>query len=468
MRFIIALFVFTLCTTELFAIPVDWKGMVGFDSHTLIDIKGNSGVCTTGGGSQCVGSDNQHARFQTSFLSLRPQFLINDTVSFFAELSVGAFRGEFLGQDASYNDSLFSQSQAGASTLNFTQSYLELYSDMGLIRVGKFSKHQGLGVLINGGDNFWDRFPTIYSGFEADFFLGKLKVTPTWAKIASPQNDQFQSSSPYSNKYDVNELGLQGTYDDDLKGLTFSFYYANRTGQSSQQLYGSNTGSQDLTLIDIYLKKSFEKLSLALEVPMITGKVGRIYNTSTAEDIQSYAYIFEGEYLASESWKVGFGAGLISGEDGQDDVSAMYLHPDYQVARIMGRYNRAAFQSSGQNPMSSGLSNMTYLKLKSESLGDSLDWIFSFVWARANEVAQAGSQAFNHESKQFFTANFDQSDDLGMELDLEFRYRWSEMISFTGYYAYYQLGDYFAFSNASNNLDLKNITATGLSLEVGF
>lgn len=452
-----------------FAIPMDWNGSIGFSTDTIQNIRGTDDDCTAAAGSQCTDDDNRHARFHNYVIKLRPSMIISDSATVKAEIRTGMNGHTFGGEDTELKTpSLHSQSYAGNNGLYFSQFYAELYADTALFRIGKYAKNFGLGAMINAGDETWDRYLSLYDGFEAEFQIGKFKLTPVWSKISSPSSSN--STKPNSGKYDATEMAISAEYIDTNKNLEFGVYYGKRESERGTELLGTND-TIDLSMTDIYIRKSWSKFSLGLEIPMITGEVGRFYNTVEKEDIKSTSFIAETTYQFSERFMVGFDAGLITGEDGKDDFTATYLHPNYQVAKLMFKYNRQAFQdtTNSLDPFASAISNAQYFKLYTSYQTGAWKWSMSYIMATANETAQNGDEFFDHANKSFQTANDDQDDDLGYEVDLAFDYQWNPNIMVRGYFAYYAIGEFYSFTNdSSNELDMEKIMATGLDLSMSF
>jgi hypothetical protein len=445
------------------AIPIDWNGSLGFDTNIIKNVRRTSDDCSATAGSECTGNDNAHGRYQSMLLRLNPTMIVNDSTSIKGELSVGNIRGAFLGQDAEMaNDgSYFSQSSDGSSSLNVNQIYAELYADTALYKVGKFSKSFGLGAILNSGEGRWDRFYSLYNGFEALFKLGNFKLTPTIAKISSPDG------KPHSGKYDVNEMAITALYDNPTMNMKAGVYYAIRDAESQNELM-NNSGAQEVNIIDIFVERQWEKLSLGLEIPIFSGSIGNAYGAKDGS-YKATSFIVESSYKVSPKWKVGLDAGRITGSDGDDrDHEATSLHPNYQIAEIMFRYNMKGFQDSNENIFASSITNTNYYKFYSRYHNDAWAWNVAFIMAKANETARNGSKFFDHSSNSYHTAAANQSDDLGYEFDFSFDYEWNPSIFVTGYLAYYKVGSFYEFTNGNEDISAANITAMGLRLSVNF
>lgn len=458
------LFTLVLIGQGAYALPIDWNGTIGFDSNIITNARRTTDSCPGGTGTYCLTEDNQNVRYQSFIFRLNPTVVINDSAAVKGELSTGSLRGGFAGSDTeAESDSYYAQSTDGSANLTANQLYLELYADTALYRFGKYSKSFGLGGFINKGNNAWDRFFSLYDGFEAEFKLGKFTLTPLYSRISSPAN-----GGRNNGKYDVLETAISGVYADPNKSFEFGIYYGIREAETNSDLYGANTGPNSVTLIDVYFKKDWENFGIAFEVPMLSGDVGTTYGTTSDEDIDTNAYIFESYYKLNSKWKLGLDAGSVKGEDGVDEFNGMYLHPNYQIAEIMFRYNLSGFQTNNSNPFNSSINNANYAKFYTKYESDEWTWNIAFIMAQANEVATNGEEFYNHETNTFATASDDQDEDMGYEFDISFDYEWNPNIFLTGFLGYYQVGDFYSYTNSGDNVGVENITASGFRLSVNF
>jgi hypothetical protein len=453
------------------ALPIDWNGTLGFDQNIIKNARRSSDTCdSTLSGTQCLTDDNQNARFQSMFLKLQPTIIINDSTSIKGELSTGTSRGGFLGDniEGTSTDSYFGQTTSG-STLNINQFYAELYADTALFKVGKFSKHYGLGAVMSSGDGAWDRFFSAYDGMEAEFKLGSFKLTTLLAKLNNSVTTGANANVRNGN-YDTNETSITAMYDNSNKNLKAGIYYGQREVETGSELYGANTGPQSVTIIDVFFDKSWGNFNLAMEITMVSGNVGTTYGSTTKQDFDANAFIIETSYQINPRWKVGLNAGSVSGSDGdQGSQEALYLHPNYKIAEIMFNYNLAGFQDANENIFNASVVNTNYARLFAHYSNDAWSWRFDLIMATANEVAKSGASFYDHDKAAYVTnAGADQDSNLGMEFDAAFDYEWSPSIVVTGYVAHYQVGDYYAFTNTTTPLSLGDVTATGFKLNIGF
>jgi hypothetical protein len=203
---------------------------------------------------------------------------------------------------------------------------------------------------------------------------------------------------------------------------------------------------------------------------MLSGNLANTYNTGDA-DFDTSGYIFESKYMPGERWTLGLNAGMIKGDDGSTgSFEGLYLHPNYQIAEVLYRYNYHGFSNANQyNIFNSSITNSTYAQLFAHYKRGEWAWKLSFLWAQANQTASAGEQFYNHDKNVLQEANTDQADDLGYEVDASFEYQWNPSVVFSGFVGYHFVGDFYRFSNeADNELETVNIMSSGMRLNVLF
>lgn len=479
--FVLALF----CTSQLTnaSLPIEFGGNIGFESTRLNNYKrsSDSGL-TTNNGSYGLNGVNDDAFLQSYIFRLSPNIVVNDHVTVKAEISTGSARGGYAGDSTALSGSnnsvgaahyLHTQpAQSQENTLHLNQAYMEIYSDLATFKVGRYSRDWGLGAIFNKGDKVFDRFFTYYDGFEGIFNLGKIYMTPYWANMSN--------GSSLTRNTEVKEMGIDLVYDNPDKDLKMGIHLSKRKagGQNSLYTYDHDNnattdqisqGSANTKLIDIFFRRYLGRFMIAAEVPMLSGEVGHVYDSATNSEFQASAYLFETSYELNNKWTIGFDFGKISGDKGSsNDFEALYLHPNYQIAEIMFRYNlRAISDTSTGNVYDSSMANATYYKLSAHYLKGLWKWNFAFIMAKANETATIG-RAYQHEDGYSFTSTKSQDDDMGYELDLTFDYQWNPNLVLSGTTAWYKPGDYYSFTNTASDIGLKNQLAAGLKLGLNF
>ncbi len=473
------------------ALPIDWSGVFGADTHMI------NNTCKTGdtvvkdltnrSGTEGITGDCA-ANFQTYVFKMNPQIIVNDGVTLKGEFSTGHIRGGFAGdnsannQDGSGNNSYFFTTPAQRSTLNINQMYMELYADTALVKIGRMSKHYGLGIVFDNGSDPWDRFLTMYDGIDAEMKVGNFSLTPYWAKISSYNNSATGGSvgSKPNGSWDVSESGVTVKYDNKNKDLIVSLLYAKRSSEPKNTFYHADTGNSTppsntrggtkITIIEPYISKKWNKFKIAAEGSLQSGDYGNVYQDGTGKSkLSSSAYILDARYELNPKWDLGFMGGQVSGDKGATNkFEAAYLHPNFQVAELMFRYNYAAFSEGGRSIFDSSVMNTRFYKIHGNYKTDKWTWKSALIMASALETAQAGSKAYHHEENYRFNSTQKQSNNLGFELDFGFDYRWNPNVTISGYYGYWKVGDYYAFTNTANTLSLKNVHGGGLRATLEF
>jgi hypothetical protein len=471
----------SLCINSALALPIDWSGTFGVDTHLLNNVCRTSddvATPTAGTGTQGVAGDCD-ASFQTYVMKLNPQIIVNDGVTLKGEFSSGYLRGGFAGDnstgsaDGSASNSYFFTTPAQRSALNVNQMYMELYADTALVKIGRMSKHYGLGIVYDGGNDPWDRFFTMYDGIEAEMKIGNFSLVPYWAKISSYDNDDNtddggEEGAKPAGGWDVREMGVTAKYDNKNRDLVVSVLYGKRFAERKNSLY-DGVGKSDVTIIEPFISKRWNKFKVAAEASLQTGDYGDVYNDNSIAKLSANAYVIEASYDLNPKWDIGFTGGQVQGDKGDTGkFEAVYLHPNYHVAELMFRYNYPSFNEGSRSIFDSSITNSRFYKLYGHYKTDKWVWKSAVIMASALETAEAGKRAYHHESNYSFTSNEKQADDLGFEVDFGFDYKWNPNVTISGYYAYWKVGDYYAFSNAAEELSLKNVHGGGLRATLEF
>lgn len=483
-RIALALGVFALSINSAMALPVDFTGVFGVDTHLLNNTCHTKGDFTKTAGSGTQGIDGDcNPSFQTYIMKLNPQIIVNDGVTLKGELSSGYTRGGFAGSEGTNsedttgntaNNSYFFVTPAQRSALNVNQMYMELYADAALVKLGRFSRGYGLGAVFDNGNDAWDRFFTMYDGVEAEMKIANFSLVPYWTKISSYDGNKSQPNGGY----DVRESGVVAKYDNKNRDLVVSILYAKRFSERKNTFYNSGAGAAndrgktEVTIIDPYISKRWNKFKIAAEAPMLTGDYGNVYGTSPTDSskISATSYIVEANYEMNPKWDIGLNGGQVSGDKGSTGkFEAMYLHPNYHVAELMFRYRYNAFaENENENVFNSSITNTQYLKLYGNYKSDKWTWKAAFITASALETAKAGEFAYHHEENYRFNSTQKQNNSLGYEVDLGFDYRWNPNVTVSGYYGYWAVGDYYTFNNSAQKLKTSNVHGGGLRATLEF
>lgn len=492
------IFVSALSINSAFALPIDWSGVFGVDTHMLSNTcrtKDKIGPAEkplptdtptgTRNGTQALRNGDCDATFQTYTLRLNPNIIVNDGVTLKGELSTGYFRGGFAGGDAANvedgstgSNAYFFTTPNQRSALNVNQMYMEMYADTALIKIGRMSRHFGMGLTFDNGADPWDRFLTMYDGIEAEMKIGNFSVIPHYAKINTNANNDGRGKQA-SGVTDVRELGLIAKYDNKNRDFVASILYAKRSSEQRNSLLNVSSPTDDsiargktaVTIIEPYVAKKWNKFKLSGEASLQSGDFGNVYGDGKTSKISGTAFVVDGKYELNPKWDVGLLAGQVSGDKGDTGkFEATYLHPNFQIADLMFRYNYAAINEGGRSIFDSSITNTRFFKFYGNYKTDKWTWKGAFIMAKALETAQNGKDSYHHEEQYRFLSNGKQSDDMGFELDFGFDYRWNPNVIISGYYGYWNVGDYYAFTNdaSGKELSLANVHGGGLRATLEF
>jgi hypothetical protein len=495
---VLALLTLFIFTQKSYGLPIDWHGTLGFDTTIIDNYRrlektsdssnlGNAGSYGTqevplGPGAQA------NANWQSYIFRLIPNIVVNDSASIKSEISSGYARGGRLGdsttqsKEPGFANALYPYSfDSGDNSLVINKLYIELFSDTATYLIGRHSNHYGLGAVVNDGEGAWDRHSFIRDGITLKIKLGSFAIEPFWARIGS------EGSLTKATR--IKELGFSLVYDSIERDMAFGILYAKKANapfnseykldtdadlpdpsSSSYSGYGS-LGKTDVKLTDLYFRKTVKDFTFGLEVPILSGNIGSVFGQNTK--YKAKAFVVETKWRVSDSWAFNLFAGKVDGEDGgQASFEGMYLNPNYQVANLLFRYNmRAISNPDGSNARSvydSYINNTTYLKFNANYRTEKWEWDFAFIWAKADEAAEAGQLAFNHATNKAFSASYNQEDDLGYEVDVNFNYSWNNEISIGGAFGYLFTGDYFGYTNTSTTNSVDNSYILQLKTAVKF
>src|SRR5690606_2057525 len=135
-----------------------------------------------------------------------------------------------------------------------------------------------------------------------------------WAKIE--QSDLTRASR-------VKEIGASILYDNVERDLAFGILYGKKENSSHADSIkgdpnndGTSTalGSTNVKVTDLYFAKKFGDLGLAAEVPILSGEIGNFFENGTTTKYKAKAIILESSYAISDSWKISFWSGKVSGQ----------------------------------------------------------------------------------------------------------------------------------------------------------
>jgi hypothetical protein len=327
----------------------------------------------------------------------------------------------------------------------------------------------------------------MYDGVEAEMKIGNFALTPYWAKITSYDNNltgRGNGARP-GGDWDTREMGLSAKYDNKNRDLVVSLLYAKRSSEQKSILYNTvpagtattqGNGKTSVTVIEPYISKRWNKFQIEAEGSLQTGDYGVVPgSTATTSKLSGKAFIAKAKYELNPKWDVGADAGQVSGTDANDSkFGALYLHPNFHIAELMFRYNYAAFNQGGRSIFDSSITNARFYKFYANYKTDKWVWKGAVVMASALETNGSGALGYQHQDGYNFatTNGKKQSKNYGYEVDLGFDYRWNPNVTISGYYAYWAVGDYWAYAGgsatATKDLSVSNVHGGGLRATLEF
>jgi len=461
------------------SLPIDWHGALVIDTGLVSTYRRTKSQLVTqdqntaAGGSQILAKPNggsNDASYQSYIFRLSPSLIINDSVTVVAETTTGYARGGFFGDSSATSQSVdantdlvntagtplpsvnqrslangmyYYNTHNGAANLSVNKLFMEIYSDTATILIGRQPFDWGLGLIFDSGEKLWSRHSSIQDGISAKFKIGNFFITPYWAKI--------NSTGRVDSSTDVTDFGASLLYDDVERDFAFGILMSNRKSNSADTTQTGTSGALGTTnvkLFDLYLKKSWGKFSFAAEAPFLEGKLGTVYTAGVNSKYKAHALAFETGYKLDEKWKLELKFGRVTGEDGNaTEFKALYLHPNYQIANLMFRYNFPAVMLPNANIFDGHMTNTDYIRLAGTYNDDALTITGAFIFAKADQVAKAGRMAFNHETNTQFIATQGQSDEYGYEIDVNALYAWNSNLHLGADAGYHIVGDYYKFVN---------------------
>jgi len=472
--------IFLVFCQNISALPIDWHGVLGFDTNIIDNyrrLEGNTFAGNSDGTQEIPlpAGNEESANWQSYIFRLQPNIVINDSATIKAELSSGYARGGFAGSNSTQSQQSGLGNQLyplnfsdGGDSLIVNQLYTELYSDTATYVIGRQSQHFGLGAVIDSGEDTWDRFFYLRDGLTIKVKLGNFKIEPYWTRVGA--------GSSLTKGTRIKDYGISLVYDSIERDMAFGILY-NKKQTTQDNSFQTNVGSAstqslgatDVKMTDLYFKKAFGDFDFAVEVPILSGEIGNVYTANTKYKAQ--AIVLEANLKASNSWSFGLRAGKVNGDDGNSSsFEAMYLNPNYQIANLLFRYNLGAISNSANgNVYDSYINNATYAKVSAHYQTEKWKWDMAAIWAKADQVAKAGGQpAYNHLRNETYNSNFAQEDDLGLEIDSGFEYRWNSEITIGGSAGYLLTGDYFGYNNTATPNEIGNTYILQLRTAITF
>lgn len=507
---------------EAVALDLNWSGQFRAESHilnnysfdgrnlTTTDADHTSRVDSAGNpkGYYIPTGGSDSANFQSLFLKLRPSLVVNDNVYIKSEWWLGNPIYGFFGSASPHQaeQRRYNSNFSRGSVITAQRYWAELLTDFGTLQIGRTPLDWGLGLVWNSGDDIWDRYSSTGDSVRLISKFGSFMVSPAIIKYGMGNNvggtcvpstsGTVSGSTVTSISYpctvalgeaDVTDYSLMFKYEnldqDFVLGLNFIKRIAN-VGQESGSGYfgleGSTTG-MNFNTWDIYGSKKFGRFTLRGELPVTSGDIG-VINYSTL------AAALELDWDASDRWDFNLKMGHVPGQPSIDqgtgspgEFKGFYFHHNYQIGKMMFNYQFRNF--GGPNTRNNSnvsdadlvsiydnpLSNAKYVSFLGTYTTGRWSFKGNFVWARANQVAEANKRYFHVWDRQFKDVGAgveQQSDDLGWEMNYGIDFKWDDSFILASNFGWFFPGSFYEFANSGT---LKNRTEAvfGMNLGVG-
>lgn len=482
------------------------------------------------GGYYIPGGGRENVHFESLFLMLRPSIVINDNIYLKSELWFGDPIYGMFGSGLPYDTSQrnYSSTQQRGATVSAQRFWVEFLTDLGTLQVGRVPLNFGLGIVWNDGENTsWSRYPSSGDAVRMISRFGSFVFIPSVIKYSVGNSIGGSCPNPIggsglqhctgnssSTGGSPSPQGPSGT--DDLTDYSFMFMYENpneemamglnfikriggagfdSTTTADGQTQGSHLGvtggpaSMNYTTWDIFAKKKLGDFSIAVEFPITTGYIGDTkYN--------SWSVASEVDWKISDLWSVGLKAGRASGSPNfsptkdattgtttidPKSYKGFYFHPDYRLGLIMFQYQLSHFagpnslNNSGtnpsdlQSPYDNPITNAVYAAVSGSVRPGRWGFHGTFIYARALEIADAGSAHFNSWDRAYYLSVASQgSKTLGFEFDLGISFKWDDNMSLRVDGGLFKPGGFYSFSNSSVVNSLGLVWASALKATIDF
>ena len=352
------------------ALEIDWSGQFWTEFNYIHDYPmdlSNTGSTvdatrTGAGGYYVQPAGNQDAGFQSLFLRVRPKVIVNDNIYIKSEWWVGDPIFGIFGSGLPYStdQKQFYSSQSRGALLSAQRLWAEFVTDIGTFQVGRIPLQWGLGVVWNSGDALWSRYMSTGDALRWVAKFGSFTFAPGF--IINSAGNNIGGSCTVTGATTCNTTYGQGgvtdysivlkyeNLEDELEG---GVNVIKRLGGSTQDPNGGmltppqpntttlSAGAMNFVIYDFFARKKFNKVSIAGEVPLVSGTLG-------SSNYQTVALAGEIDWKPSETWEFLFKSGYAPGQPNQGSASidtfrAFYFHPNYHIGMIMFNYQLANF-----------------------------------------------------------------------------------------------------------------------------
>lgn len=431
------------------------------------------------------------ASFETLFMRLKPQLVVNDSVYLKSELWAGDPIFGLFGNAVPYtvDQRQYYSNQSRGSFVTAQRFWVDLLSDFGTLQVGRAPLDWGLGVVWNQGDELWSRYPSTGDVVRLSSKFGSFTFSPTIAIYSNGNN--VGGSCTVANDVcaagqgngGISDYSLSLNYenqDEDLEGGVNLIKRIAGPVQDRTSLALGNAVQTNYNLWDIYARKKIGQFTFAGELPVFNGTLGSM-------DYSGYALAGDVNWKPSETWETRLRFGRAPGQPNADSANptgyrTFFFNPNYHVGMILFNYQLANFvgpNTSNQptvttsllkSPFDNPINNVTYMSIGESFKMEKWTLSASLLHARALEVAASGRYFFHSWQRTMLKNNAgkDQENALGTELDFGAAFQWDDHFFARVDSGVWFPGAFFKFSNTATDNATDSVWATAAKLGVTF
>jgi|GEM_PF-459609 len=505
-----------LWSTGGHALELNWSGQFWSEAHYIknytLDGSGAGEIFDPARASKAVGGTldepgyyipsggSANANFETLFMRLRPQLVVNDSISLKSELWAGDPVFGLFGNAVPYtwDQHQAYSTQSRGSFLTAQRYWVELLSDFGVLHVGRAPLDWGLGIVWNSGDSLWSRYASTADVVRLVSKFGSFSFSPSIAVYSSGNNlggacligpldpadlTKGMICAPVAGQRSagIADYSLALKYEsleDELEGGVNLIKRIAGSSQDGTSLSMGAPMSTNYNIWDLYARKKVGKFTLSGELPVVNGAVGGMAYSG-------YALAGDLNWKPTESWETSVRLGRAPGQPSEDtqtpsNYRAFFFNPNYRLGMILFNYQLANFIGPNtanhpsaptlKSPFDHPITNATYVSVGQAYKTEK--WTFSggLIYAQAVETALAGRYFFNTWERKMMRNNSgrDQENSLGTELDLGAGFQWDDHISVRFDTGLWFPGGFYKFSNTAVDNVTDPVWATTAKLGVSF
>ncbi|MBC7691080.1 MAG: hypothetical protein H7222_04875 [Methylotenera sp.] len=492
-------------STPASAMELDWSGQFRAESNLVRGYaKGNgpNDPRPAAGGYSIRGGGSESAQFQTLFLRLMPKLVVNDNIYIKSEWWLGNPVYGFYGDSfpGSSDQRQFYSNQSRGATVTAQRFWAEFLTDIGTVQVGRAPLNWGLGLVWSAGDGIFDRYESTGDTLRLISKFGAFSFIPAITKYSMGNSvgggctfnagtvGTTGACTPGSGGAGLSDYSLALKYENPDEEFEGGVNFIKRVAGAAQDPASGvivptlstnpqGTGGMNFNTFDLYGKKKLGKLSLAAELPVVSGDLG-------GSSYKTFAVATEIKWKPNDTFelnsKLGHapGQGNIQGTQAEK-FKAFFFNPNYRLGLIMFNYQLANFAgvqttnnpgaTSGNlsSPYDNPIVNANYLALGGTLHAEKWHFRTNFITAKASESAGASGNFYNYWTRKYVANTTGKAQDkgLGSEIDFGTSFHWDETFQFHFDFGWYYPGDFYRFSNAL--AENANPTIFGASLKAG-